>query len=74
MIVYADDAILFRTGFVELDAVTAGDASASIVSFTAFPLVAHLGRAAKLPRFSLPFGREKGVKAMASQLTKALIC
>jgi hypothetical protein len=51
------DIILYATGFVELDAVAAGEASATIRAFAEFPLVAHLDIAADLTRSALPFGR-----------------
>ena len=53
------DVILYATGFVELDAVVHGEASAATQSFAEFPAIAHLDRARRLPRHALPYGRSQ---------------
>jgi hypothetical protein len=49
------DVILYRTGFVELDAVVRGTASAATRQFAEWPLVAHLPPEREFERLALPY-------------------
>jgi hypothetical protein len=49
------DVILYRTGFVELDAVVHGTASAETRDFAQWPLVAHLPAGRDFERVALPY-------------------
>jgi hypothetical protein len=51
------DLVLYRTQYVELDAVVAGEASPEIVGFVEWPLLAHLPPGLEIERRPLPFGK-----------------
>jgi hypothetical protein len=56
------DLVLYRTGFVELDAVAWGEPGAAVRGFVAWPIVAHLPDGTNLERRPLPYsGGEKAV-------------
>jgi hypothetical protein len=51
------DLVLYRTQFVELDAVVAGEASPEVAGFVEWPLLAHLPPGLEVARRPLPFGK-----------------
>jgi hypothetical protein len=63
------DLILYRTGFVELDDVVRGRASAATIEFVEWPLLAHLPKDREFRRRPLPYSDTPEMRArLASML------
>ena len=62
------DLILYRTGFVELDDVVRGRASAATIGFVEWPLLAHLPKDREFSRRPLPYSDTPEMKARLASL------
>jgi hypothetical protein len=65
------DRVLYRTRYVELDAVVEGTASPEVASFVEWPLLAHWPAGRPLDRRALPYGRSVEIRRKAGAILHA---
>jgi mannosyltransferase len=65
------DVVLYRTRYVELDAVVLGAATPEVVGFVEWPLLAHWPADRELARRALPYGRTLEVRRKAVEVLEA---